>query len=119
MKAFIKGEGWSRAFIILKEKVKSSIQNTYCISGYFRVDFIFANFASRSSRKFPLQYKAIYSNEVITKIAKFCSREFPQLVKNRENIWTRKYWLIQYYKACHRENIFNSIVTIERDQFKF
>ena len=58
----------------------------YCISGYFRGGFIFANFASPSSRKFPLQYKAIYSNENITKIAKLSTREFPQLVQNRKNI---------------------------------
>ena len=35
--------------------------------GYFCGGFIFANFVRQSSRKFPLEYIAIYSNENITK----------------------------------------------------
>ena len=35
----------------------------YCIRGYFRGGFIFANFASQTSQKFPLQFMSIYSNE--------------------------------------------------------
>ena len=34
---------------------------------------------------------AIYSNENITKIEKFSTHKFPNLVQNRENISTRKY----------------------------
>ena len=64
---------------------------SYCICGYFRGGFIFANFASQSSRKFPLQYMAIYSNENIPQTAKLSHHEFPHLVQNRENICTRQY----------------------------
>ena len=42
------------------------------------------NFASQSSRKFLLQYMAIYSNENITKIMKLSHREYPHLVQNHE-----------------------------------
>ena len=52
---------------------------------------IFANFASQSSRKFPLQYMAIYSNENIKKITKLSRHKFPHLVQNRENICTQIY----------------------------
>ena len=63
---------------MLTEPCRYTIQNTtstlvckcYCIRGYFRSGFIFANFASQSSRKCLLHYVAIYSNENITKIAK-------------------------------------------------
>ena len=44
---------------------------------------------------------SICSYENIRKIAKLSSREFPHLVKNRENICTRNYiWRIQYQSAC-------------------
>ena len=58
--------------------------NRYCIRGYFCGGFIFANSASQSSQKCPLQYMAIYSNENITKIMKLSHRKFPHLVQNRE-----------------------------------
>ena len=65
------------------------------LHGNFCGGFIFANFASRS-QIFPLQYMAIYSNEIITKIAKLSHCEFPHLVQNRKNICTRNIWRIQY-----------------------
>ena len=34
----------------------------YCIRGYFRGGFIFANFTSQTSQKFPLQFMSIYCN---------------------------------------------------------
>ena len=37
--------------------------NLYCIRGYFRRGFIFANFASQFLQKFLLQFMAIYSNK--------------------------------------------------------
>ena len=43
----------------------------YCTRGYFRGGFIFANFASQNSRKFPLQFMSIHSDENITKIMNF------------------------------------------------
>ena len=63
----------------------------YCINCYFRGGIIFANFASQNSRKFPLQYMYIYSNENIRKIVKLSPREVPHLVQNRENIWRIQY----------------------------
>ena len=43
-------------------------KDMYCIlRGYFHSGFIFANFASQISRKFPLQFMSIYSNEYIRK----------------------------------------------------
>ena len=57
----------------------------YCIRGNFRSGYIFTNFASQSSQEFPLQYVAIY-HENITKIS---PHEFPHLVQIRENICTR------------------------------
>ena len=59
----------------------SSLGLHYCIRGYFRSGFIFANFASQSSRKIPLQYMAIYSNKNITKITKLSHHKFPHLVQ--------------------------------------
>ena len=50
----------------------------YCIHGYFRRGFIFTNFASQSSQKFPLQYMAIYSNGNINKIANLSPRKLFQ-----------------------------------------
>ena len=68
----------------------------YCIHGYFRGGFIFANFASQSSQKISTSiYMAIDSNENITKIAKFSHRVFPHLVQNCEIICTRNIWRIQ------------------------
>ena len=61
----------------------------YCIHGYFCGDFIFVNFVSQSSRKFPLQYMAIYSYENIKKNVKLSHHEFPHLVHNCESICTR------------------------------
>ena len=52
---------------------------------YIRGGFIFVNFASQSSRKFPLQFMSIYSNENIRKIVKLTPCKFPHLVQNREN----------------------------------
>ena len=37
----------------------------YCKHGYFRGGFIFVNFTSQTSQKFPLQFMSIYSNENI------------------------------------------------------
>ena len=69
--------------------------NKYCI--HVRGGFIFANFASQSSQKFPLQYMAnVYSNGNITNIAKLSPREFPHLVQSRESICTRNIWRITY-----------------------
>ena len=69
----------------------------YCICGYFSGGFIFANFASQTLRKFPLQFMSIYSNdENIRKITKLTPRKFLHLVQNQENICTRKLRLIQY-----------------------
>ena len=42
----------------------------------------------------------IYSNENIRKITKLSPHEFPHLVKNGENICTRKLWHIQYVMNC-------------------
>ena len=42
------------------------------------------------SRKFPLQFMSIYSNDNIRKIAKLTTRELPHLVQKRENNCTRK-----------------------------
>ena len=55
---------------------------------------------SPDSRKFQLQYMAIYSNENITKIVKLSHCEFAHLVQNCENICTQNIWCtcIQYYK---------------------
>ena len=53
----------------------------YCTSWNFRGGFIFANFASQTSRKFPLQFMSIYSNDNISKIAKLTTRELPHLAK--------------------------------------
>ena len=50
----------------------------YFISGYFRGGFIFREF--HESVLVKIQYKAIYSNENITKIVTLCSHEFPHLV---------------------------------------
>ena len=50
----------------------------------------------RNSRKYPLQFVSIYSNENISKITKLSPNEFLQLVKNHENNCTRKLWCIQY-----------------------
>ena len=44
----------------------------------------------KPSRKFPLQFMSIYSNDNISKIAKLTTRELPHLAKNRENNCTRK-----------------------------
>ena len=53
----------------------------YYIRGYF------ANFASQTLRKLPLQYISIYSNENIRNIAKLSqTRKFSHLVQNRQNI---------------------------------
>ena len=73
------------------------IVTRYCIRGYFRGGFIYANFASQSSQRFPLQYTAIYSNENIPKTVKLSHREFPHLhvCQNCENICTRNIWRIQ------------------------
>ena len=60
---------------------------------YFRGGFIFANFASQSSQKFPLLYMAI-SNENIAKIAKLSHREYIPF-----SSWKYLYaniWRIQY-----------------------
>ena len=40
---------------ILLQYEPKQFSETYCIHGYFRDGFIFVNFASQSSRKFPLQ----------------------------------------------------------------
>ena len=45
---------------------------------------------ARPSRKFPLQFMSIYSNDNIRKIAKLTTRELPHLVQKRENNCTRK-----------------------------
>ena len=42
--------------------------------------FYFVNFVIRTSRKFPLQFMSIYSDENIRKIVKLSPREFPHLV---------------------------------------
>ena len=44
---------------------------------------------ARPSRKFPLQFMSIYSNDNIRKIAKLTTRELPQKSKNAK-ITTRK-----------------------------
>ena len=44
----------------------------------------------RTSRKCPLQFMSIYSNENISKIAKLSPCEFPHLVQNRKIICMRK-----------------------------
>ena len=75
-----------------------SIMNVYCthtICRYIRCGFIFANFASQSSWKFPLQYMAIvhlWLKKKITKITKLTHR-----VLNRENICHAKYMAYMYY----------------------
>ena len=56
----------------------------YCISCYFREGFISRISRSRPSRKFPLQFMSIYSNDNIRKIAKLTTRELPHLVQKRE-----------------------------------
>ena len=61
-------------------KKKRPNQLGYCISCYFREGFIFAK--ARPSRKFPLQFMSIYSNDNIRKIAKLTTRELPQKSKN-------------------------------------
>lgn len=61
----------------------------YCIRGKFHGGFIFANFVNQFLRNFLLQYMAIYSNENITKIAKFTPRELPKTVPNRKNIYAK------------------------------
>ena len=54
----------------------------YCISCYFR-EGLFSRFSrARPSRKFPLQFMSIYSNDNISKIAKLTTRELPQKSKN-------------------------------------
>ena len=67
--------------------------SVYCIRGSFRCGF---NFASQSSRKFPLQYMAIYSYENIRKIMKLSHHKFPHLLRNHKNVFTRNIWRIQY-----------------------
>ena len=62
----------------------------YCISRYFREGFISRFSRTRPSRKFPLQFMSIYSNDNISKIAKLTPRELPHLVQNRENNCTQK-----------------------------
>ena len=44
----------------------------------------------KPSRKIPLLFMFIYSNDNISKIAKLTPRELPHLVQNRENNCTRK-----------------------------
>ena len=44
----------------------------------------------KPSRKFPLQFMSIYSNDNISKIAKLTPRELLHLVQNRENNCTQK-----------------------------
>ena len=51
----------------------------YCILGYFRGGFIFTNFASQTSRKFPLHFMPIYCSENIRKIMKLSPLEFLHL----------------------------------------
>ena len=81
----------STGFQYQAEAVRQAIlEGEYCIRGYFRGGFIFANFVSQS-QKFPLQYMPIYSNENITKITKLSHRKFSHLVQNRENIWCLQY----------------------------
>ena len=77
---------------------------TVCIRGYFHGGFIFENFASQTSRKFPLQFMSIHRNENIRKVAKLTLREFPHLAQNRENISVREYhgvYSINYNNACN------------------
>ena len=84
--------------------VYSAMPSQYCqkvtVRGNFCGGFIFTNFASQSSQKFPPQYMAIYSNEIIAKISKLSHCEFPHLVQNRKNICTRNIWRIQYHICC-------------------
>ena len=70
----------------------------YCptFTWLFRSGFIFANFTSQTSRKFPLQFMSIYSNENLRKIMKLNPHKFSHLVQNCEIICTRKLWRIQY-----------------------
>ena len=55
----------------------------------------------RPSRKFPVQYMSIYSNENCRKIVKLTPRKFTHIVQNRENICTRKLWCIKYSRDPH------------------
>ena len=59
---------------------------------YFRefLESDLANFVSQGSRKFPLQYMSIYSNENIRKLQNLSPHKFPLSPK------PRKYWRIQY-----------------------
>ena len=50
----------------------------YCTSWNFRSGFISR---VKPSRKFPLQFMSIYSNDNISKIAKLTPRELPHLAK--------------------------------------
>ena len=51
----------------------------YCMSWNFRGGFIFSRV--KPSRKFPLQFMSIYSNDNISKIVKLTPRELPHLAK--------------------------------------
>ena len=50
---------------------------------------IFANFASQTSRKFPLQFMSIYSNENIRKIAKLSSWISAPIPKPRKYLYAK------------------------------
>ena len=62
---------------------KSCIIIIYCISCYFRVGFIFANFASQTLAKISTSIHVyLYSNDNIRKIVKLTTRELPQKSKH-------------------------------------
>ena len=75
--------------------------NNYCIRGYFCGGFIFVNFASQS-RRFQLQYMAIYSNENITKISKIKPSWICPPSPNPKISCTRNIWRIQYHIIAYR-----------------
>ena len=75
----------------------------YCISCYFREGFYFREFREPDpSRKFPLQFTSIYSNDNIRKIAKLTTRELPQKSKNAKITVRENNGL--YSKAYSRHN---------------
>ena len=70
-----------------------------CVTVYV---VIFANFASQTSQRFPLQFMYICSNENISKIAKLTPHKFLHQVQNRKNICMQNLWCIYSIPKSNR-----------------